>query len=128
MSTRAGFTLIEVLVALTVVAITLPVVGSLMEANVEGTTRVEQRVTLLAAYRSLEANLPDRSHLLPGSSSGQIDGITWSMEVRALGEDETGTRSAGAWVPLAIAITLRAPGRERFRVETLRLGRRALSP
>lgn len=121
---RAGFTLIEVLVALAVVAITLPVVGSLVAANVAGTTKVEQRVILLAAYRSLESNLPDRQHLLPGSSSGNIDGIAWSMEVRPLDEAEPESQGAGAWVPMAIDMTLRAPGRQTFHVETIRLGRR----
>ncbi len=123
-SASAGFTLIEVLVALAVVAISLPVVGSLLSTNIKGTIKVEQRVKLLAAYRTLESSLLDRSRLSPGPRSGEIDATKWRMEVRELGEDETGMRSAGPWVPLAIGTTLRTASGETFHIETIRLGRR----
>jgi len=123
MSARAGFTLIEVLVALAVISISLPVVGSLLATNIKGTLTVENRSRLLAAYRTLEASTFDRTSLSPGRRTGEVDAIAWSMEVSPLGEDETGPRGNGTWVPRAIVTTLRAPSGETLRIETIRLGR-----
>jgi general secretion pathway protein I len=120
---RAGFTLIEVLVALAVISISLPVVGSLLAANLKGTLTVEHRSRLVAAYRALEASSLDRTGLSPGRRTGELDSIAWSMDVRLLGEDETGARGIGTWVPRAIVTTLRAPSGETLRIETIRLGR-----
>lgn len=122
-SARAGFTLIEVLVALAVIAISLPVVGSLLATNIKGTIKLEDRAKLLAAYRILEASDLDRTRLSPGRRTGEVDATAWSMEVRRLGEDETGPRGKGPWVPWAIVTTLRSPSGETLRMGTVRLGR-----
>ncbi len=124
-SARAGFTLIEVLVALAVIAISIPVVGSLLATNIKGTIKVEQRVNLRAAYRTLEADILDRTRLAPGRRSGEVGAIAWAMEVRPLGEDETGARGKGTWFPQAIVTTLRSPTGETLRIETVRLARGA---
>lgn len=117
----AGFTLIEVLVALAVVAICLPAVGSLLATNLRGTIKVEERMKLLAAYRTLEANVLDRSRLLPGLQAGQLGTTSWSIEIRLLREDETGI-GTGPWLPRAIVTTLRARSGETLRIEAIRLG------
>jgi general secretion pathway protein I len=118
---RAGFTLIEVLVALAVVAICLPAVGALLATNVRGTIKVEERMQLLAAYRTLEANILDRSRLLPGLQAGQLGTTSWSIEIRLLREDETGI-GTGPWLPRAIVTTLRGRSGETLRIEAIRLG------
>lgn len=120
----AGFTLIEVLVALAVVAIGLPVVGSLLAANIRGTVKVEQRTRLLSTYRGLEASLLERVNLVSGTRSGEVEGTRWTIEVRPMREDEIGPSKPGAFVPRAVVTTLRSPSGETLRVETIRLGQR----
>jgi general secretion pathway protein I len=115
--------LIEVLVALAVIAISVPAIGSLTAINLKGTIKVEDRAKLLAAYRSLEAGTLDRAALSAGRRSGELGGITWTLDVRPLEEDETGVRTKRTWVPHAIVTTLRARSGETLRMETVRLGR-----
>lgn len=121
---RAGFTLIEVLVALAVIALALPVVGTLLANNVKGTIKVEQRLKLVAAYRSLEAGLLDRSRLVPGLRNGKIEDVAWSMEIDAVPEDVAGQGEAATWVPRTIVTILRSAAGETMRFETIRLGKR----
>jgi general secretion pathway protein I len=119
----AGFTLIEVLVALAVVALSLPVVGSVMFTSIKATVKVEQRVKLLAAYRTLELTLLDRSRLSPGVQSGEIDEVAWAMDVRPFDLGVPAAQGQRSWLPLAITTTLRSASGETFQVETIRLVR-----
>jgi len=43
----AGFTLIEILVALAVAALALAAIGSLMAGNIRGSGRIEQHIVLV---------------------------------------------------------------------------------
>ena len=78
---NAGFTLIEALVALAVIAISLAVIGSVVAANVRGTITVDQRISLLETARSLLTALPDRGDLTPGNTSGEMGGNRWRIDV-----------------------------------------------
>lgn len=120
----SGFFLIEVLVALAVIAISLPVIGSLLATDIRGSLKVEQNVGLLAAFRTIEANLLERVNLLPGERAGESDGFRWSIIVEPWREDETGARKRGVWVPQAITATVRAPSGETIEIETVRLRKR----
>ena len=67
----SGFTLIEVLVALSVMAIMLAAIGSVMAMNVRGTRALDQRLALIETARAIETGLPSRAELVLGSLSGE---------------------------------------------------------
>jgi general secretion pathway protein I len=121
---RAGFTLIEVLVALAVVAIVLPSIGKLLATNIKGTVKVEQRAKLLSAYRTLETGFLDRSGLLPGMRTGEFGATSWTVEISDLAEDGAAPSPNDIWVPRLIVTNLRSNSGETLRVETIRLARR----
>lgn len=54
----AGFTIIEALVALAVVAGSLAAIGSVIAASTRGAPALEQRVALLQTARAIETGLP----------------------------------------------------------------------
>jgi general secretion pathway protein I len=68
---EAGFTLIEVLVALAVVAVSLTAIGSLVATNVRGTRALDQRLALVETTRAILTGLPDHEQIAPGSLSGE---------------------------------------------------------
>jgi general secretion pathway protein I len=49
----AGFTIIEVLIALAVVAVSLVAIGSVMSTNLRGVRSLEQHVTLMQSARAV---------------------------------------------------------------------------
>ena len=67
---NAGFTILEVLVAIAVVAISLTAIGALTGATTRGVRSLEQHVALVETARTVVASLPSRTQL----SSGEVTG------------------------------------------------------
>jgi general secretion pathway protein I len=113
---EAGFTLIEALVALAIVAIALASIGGLVANVSRGTRSVSQRVTLAAAAESLLTELPARNSLVPGRQSGQKDGNRWSVDITPIASGAT-----GLWMPLLVVLDVRAPTGLAMKFTTVRL-------
>jgi general secretion pathway protein I len=134
--------LIEVLVALAVVAVSLASIGAVVATTSRGTRLLEARVARLEMARVVVAALPDRDQLVLGSSSGEIAGHRWRLDVAALegtegaagggsiggptgGEVSSGAASAVApWVPLTVTATVQSPTGGVLQISTVRLQRR----
>ena len=104
----AGFTLIEVVVTLAVIAVILVSIGSLVGAAVRGTHSLDDHLVLVETARAIEAGLPDRDSLKVGSMSGERDGQFWRVDVTPF----PGVLDAQAktpWVPLLASITVQTP-------------------
>ena len=87
----AGFTIIEVLVALAVVSVSIIAIGALMASNVRGVRTIEQHVALMQATRTvMTTGVPPRSELRQSASSGQTDAYRWTVDITSLG---------GGWAP-----------------------------
>lgn len=122
----AGFTLIEALVALAVVASCLTAIASLTAANLRVVAKSDQRAGLVAALRSVETGLPDRIDLKPGRILGEKLGQEWSVEIRPFEEAAAANpRAAALWTPEAIALTARSPSGAILTIDTIRLQRRS---
>src|SRR5262249_54979947 len=76
-----GFTLIEVLVALSVVAISLAAIGSLIAVTTRGARAVGLHLTLVETARSIITGLPDRDQLELGNLSGESASHRWRVDV-----------------------------------------------
>src|SRR5215813_12469722 len=76
-----GFTLIEVLVALSVVAISLAAIGSLIAVTTRGARAVGLHLTLVETARAIITGLPDRDQLEFGNLAGESAGHRWRVDV-----------------------------------------------
>ena len=118
----AGFTLIEVVVTLAVIAAILTSIGSLVSVTVRGVHALDSHVALIEAARSIETALPGRDGLTPGSLSGQTGGQSWRVDVRRF----SGTLDAQTptlWLPLIVSVAVQAPDGTSLSITTLRLRR-----
>jgi general secretion pathway protein I len=117
-----GFTLIEALVALAIVAAVLGSIGTVIATTVKGTRGIDQRLELSGTAETLVAALPARSLLKPGRQSGQLAGHRWRIDVSpmnvAVANDAPQT---GRFVPLAVTMRLQSPGGPAMQVTTVRL-------
>jgi general secretion pathway protein I len=118
---NAGFTLIEALVSLAVIAMSLAVIGSVVAANVRGTVTVDRRISLLETARSLLTALPDRGDLTAGNTSGEMGGNRWRIDVLPFAADFVDPTQPTQWVPLDVVIRVEAPSGEMLRLDTVRL-------
>ncbi|MBR0930669.1 prepilin-type N-terminal cleavage/methylation domain-containing protein [Bradyrhizobium diazoefficiens] len=119
-SDTAGFTLIEALVALAIIAVVLGTIGSVIATTVKGTRAIDQRLALAGTAGTLLADLPARSLLKPGRRSGELAGSRWRVDVAPMkvpGAD----LSSGRFVPLAVNLRLQRADGSAIQVTTVKL-------
>ena len=118
----AGFTLIEALVALAIVAAVLGSIGSVIATTVKGTRGIDQRLALSGTAETLVAALPARKLLKPGRQSGELSGHRWRIDVSPMNiAVATEAPQTGRFVPLAVTMRLQSPGGAAMQVTTVRL-------
>ncbi|MBB4423045.1 general secretion pathway protein I [Bradyrhizobium sp. CIR48] len=123
-SDSAGFTLIEALVALAIIAVVLGTIGSVIATTAKGTRAIDQRLALAGTAETLLADLPARSLLKPGRRSGDLAGSRWRVDVAPMNVPG-GDPASDRFVPLAVNLRLqRADGRA-IQVTTVKLVPRA---
>src|ERR1700742_2971171 len=91
-----GFTLIEVLVALSVVAISLAAIGSLIAVTTRGARAIGLHLTLVETARMITTGLPDREQIVPGNFSGESAGHRWRVDGLPFYADWVGATQLGS--------------------------------
>ena len=118
----AGFTLIEVLVALAIVAAVLSSIGAVIATSVKGTRSIDQRLALTGAAETLLAELPARNLLKPGRQSGELAGHRWRIDVSPMDTSAADDAPQNPrFTPLAVTMRLQAPDGPAIQLTTVRL-------
>jgi len=127
----AGFTLIEVLVAIALLAVVLGAIGAVVGNTVKSIRSVDRRLPLLETAQSLIASLPAREALQPGTQSGASGEYRWRIDAVLLNRNVPDSptlrpMAAGAapkvnWVPLAITVRVQGSEGPPVRLDTVRL-------
>ena len=120
----AGFTLIEALVALAVVAVSLSAIGSTIATTVRGVRSLDRRLALVETSRAVMTGLPDRNELSAGSFSGDLAGHRWRVDVRPFLIDEVAIQDAARWLPQSVTIRVQSPSGGILELNTVRLRRK----
>lgn len=119
----AGFTLLEVIVALAVMAAVVAAIGSLASANRRATRVGVERVELAQIARRLLNELGDRANMAAGGLSGEGQGYAWRFEFQPVAVAGAGDAAPSRWAPYRVLLRVRAAGGTQIDVETVRLGR-----
>jgi general secretion pathway protein I len=120
----AGFTLIEALVALSIVAIAMASLGSLIASTARGVRSIDGHLTRLETARAVMTALPDRDQLAPGALSGSIAGHPWRIEVSPFGTPISDQKSPAQWVPQIVVMTVQSSNGAAMQISTVRLQQR----
>jgi general secretion pathway protein I len=123
--TDAGFTLIEVLVALSILAAAMAAIGSMIATNTRGVRSIEAHLNRLETARTIMTALPGRDQLVDGSLTGKIADHSWRVEVLPFALQNGGSQDDVRWVPRTIIVTARSPNGTAMNVSTIRLQRSA---
>jgi len=116
----AGFTLIETLVALAIIAIVLGTIGSVISVTTRGTRSIDQRLALAGTAETLLADLPARGLLKPGRRNGQLAGSRWRVDITPMNV-AGGNPATDRFVPLAVNLRLQGAGGSAIQVTTVKL-------
>ena len=121
---EGGFTLIEVLIALAVVAVSLVAIGAVVSTNMRGVGLLEQHAALIAAEQAALVNaIPDHDQLVPGTLEGGSGAGRWRIQVAPLGAGWDVAAGAGGWVPELVTLRLRTASGGVVELRTVRLAR-----
>ena len=123
-SDAAGFTLIEALVALAIIAVVLGTIGSVIATTTKGTRTIEQRLALSGTAETLLADLPARGLLKPGRQSGQLAGSRWRLDVAPMNVPG-GDPATDRFVPMAVNLRLQRADGAAIQITTVKLVPRA---
>lgn len=115
---RGGFTIVEVLVALAVVAGSLAAIGSVIATTTRGARSIEQHVALLQTARAIGTGLPGRDQLTPGSFGGEFAGHRWRVSVSPFA---TSDKNDSPWAPQLVTTRVQSPSGAVVELATVRL-------
>jgi general secretion pathway protein I len=118
---NAGFTLIEVLVAIAVLAVVLGAIGAVVGNTVRAIRSVDRRLPLLETAQSLIAALPTRDALQPGTQTGTSGEFRWRIDAVLLNPNVPDDAKAAKWMPLAITVRVQGGEGPPLRLDTVRL-------
>lgn len=119
---NAGFTILEVLIAITIVVTALTTIGLLTGVSTRGVRSLEQHVALVEVARSVIASLPSPNQLSSNEAVGELSGSRWRMGISPfLGSAPV---PDSPWVPVRVSIRVQSPSGAALDLETVRLQRK----
>ncbi len=123
---RAGFTLIEVVVALAVLAISLTAIGAVAATSARGTRSMEQHLALMETTRIVAATLPRDQEASLDGLTGEILGHRWRISLAPFVGSGIYQMPDSPWIPQTVVVRVRSPSGAIYGFETVRLQRRTV--
>jgi general secretion pathway protein I len=117
----AGFTIIEVLIALAVIAVCLAAIGTVVGVTTRGVRSLEQRVALVEVARSVAASLPPRSTRAVAPGAGEILGHHWQVDLAPWAGGGVIGPPNSPWLPQTVTIRVQSPSGAVLALQTVRL-------
>jgi general secretion pathway protein I len=112
-----------VLVALTVVAVTLSAIGSLVAVTIRGARSVGGHLALVESTRGIMTGLPNRDDLTLGNFSGEAGGHRWRVDVLPFYADFVDPDKS-IWIPQTVVVRVQSPAGPVLQLNTVRLRRK----
>lgn len=119
-----GFTLIEAVAALAVVAIVLTAIGSTVAANLRSARSLEEHTKLMQAARLIAAELLRKGAPLSDDLSGDMSGYRWQLRWSPF-VDTDQLAPDSRFVPARVELQVRSPSGGLVSLETVRLQNRS---
>ena len=118
-----GFTLVESLVALTIMMILLSAIGGLSASSLRTGRYVERHVAEMENAQQILAGLPGRDELANRTQSGEMAGYRWRLDAKPFSDAFLAPRGQTPWTPETIVLTIQGPGGAPLSFDMIRLVR-----
>jgi general secretion pathway protein I len=123
LSGTAGFTLLEALVALTVMGAGLAAIGTLANSSLHVGLYTERHLAEIESARKIIAGMPARNALPYGRLTGSVDAHEWRIDSAPV--STTAASGETPWTPQSIALLVRSPFGATIEIDTIRLRKQA---
>jgi general secretion pathway protein I len=120
----AGFTLIEVLVALAIVGLVLAALSTLIGTTRRGALSIAEHVQRLVMARAIVTALPSRDRLIPGEYRGEKFGGHWRIDVGPFEAAGFPSDARSTWIPEVVTVTIQPPAGAAMQISTISLRHR----
>ena len=121
----AGFTLVEALAGLAVMAVSVAAIGELSNASMRSGLHVERHLAEIETARKIVAGLPSREALRDGSLTGVLDAHQWRIDAAPFANALIAPNAPSKWQPQFVALRVLAPTGGVVELDTIRLRRQA---
>lgn len=121
----AGFTLVEALAALTVMAIAMTAIGALANSSMHASLYVGRHLAEIETARKIMAGMPSRSDLTAESLTGILDNHQWRIDSAPFANALVPPGAPVLWEPQRIALRVLSPSGAVVEIDTIRLRKRA---
>ena len=122
---QAGFTLVEALAALAVMAISMAAIGSLSNSSLRSGLYVERHLAGIETARKVMAALPARADLGVGSLTGVLDNHQWRIDSTPFSNALTPLNAPIVWEPQQLQLRVLSPTGATITIDTIRLRKRS---
>ena len=119
----AGFTLVEALAALGVMAAGLAAIGTLANSSMRVGLYTERHLAEIETARKIITGIPRRADLPYGRLTGVLDAHQWRIDSAPLSTSLAG--AGGPWAPQSITLLVRSPSGATIEIDTIRLRKQA---
>ena len=120
---EAGFTILEVLIAIAVVTIVLSAIGSVVASTTRGVRSLEQHVVLMQTARSVAAGLRSHEPVATSQLSGEMFGNRWQIGTSPLLDGPVVVDSQSTWIPRMVKTRVQSPSGVVVGLDSIRLQR-----
>jgi Tfp pilus assembly protein PilW len=109
-SQSRGFTLVESLVALTIMMIVLSAIAGLSASSLHTGRYVESHLKDVENAQQILAGLPGRSELANRTLSGEMAGYRWRLDAAPFSAVFVDPRAETRWTPETIIVSVQGAG------------------
>jgi general secretion pathway protein I len=117
----AGFTLLEALIAIVILALSLSALLSVYSTGLRGIAAIDSNLRARLLAQSVMAEVSYDRALRPGKLQGRSDEFAWALSITPFEEAEPTPRQAGPWAVHQLVLTVSWPHGRRIELQTLRM-------
>jgi general secretion pathway protein I len=117
----AGFTLLEALIAIVILALSLSALMQLYGTGLRGVAKIDEHLRARLLAQSVMAELSHDRRLRPGSRQGRLDQFVWTLSVTRFDDGEPAPQQPGPWTLHRLALTVSWSQGRRIELQTWRM-------
>jgi len=117
----AGFTLLEALIAIVILALSLSALLQLYSTGLRGIASIDDNLRARLLAQSVMAEMSYDRRLQPGRLQGRLDQFAWTLSITPFDDGDPAPQQPGPWTLHRLALTVTWPQGRRIELQTLRM-------